>query len=345
MLPLITPEALHAELPLSQTCADHVKKTRQSLIDILNQQDDRLMVIVGPCSIHDPQSALQYAEKLQTQIKKHEKTLCIVMRAYSEKARTSIGWKGFINDPYLNNTFEINTGLQAARSLLLAINQLGVPIGSEILNPYLADFFSDLISWAAIGARTTESQLHREFASSLSMPVGFKNNTHGDIQVAIDAIHTARQPHYFLHPDLSGNMAIKQSTGNPYGHVVLRGSKQQPNYDTNTIQHTIHLLNQLKLINRVMIDCSHGNSEQDYLQQMNVIQTLAKRIAEGDHSLLGVMIESHLTAGKQAWTPHQTMSGDQSITDACIGWQHTEIALDMLSEAVLARRENMVDCI
>lgn len=342
---LISPHALHEQLPTTQKTSDFVAKTRAEITQILNNTDDRLLVIVGPCSIHSPDSALRYAEKLRTQIEKHEKTLCIVMRAYIEKARTSLGWKGFINDPCLNNTFEINTGLQSARSLLLAINQLGVPTGSEILNPYIADFFLDLMSWVAIGARTTESQLHREFASNLSMPVGFKNNTNGDIQVAIDAIQTAQESHYFLHPDMSGKMVIKQSTGNPYCHIVLRGSRQHANYDLHTIHHTIDSLNQLQLINRVMIDCSHGNSGQDYQQQMNVIQTVAKHVANGNRSLLGVMIESHLIAGKQAWTPHQPMSGKQSITDACIGWRDTEMALDVLSKAVFDRRESVVNCI
>lgn len=340
---LITPQELHAALQRSPQCGETVEKTREQLISILNKHDDRLVVVVGPCSIHDPQSAVMYAKKLRAQIEKHQGTLCIIMRAYLEKARTSTGWKGFVNDPHLNLTFEIQQGLHTARSMLLAINELGVPTGTEILNPFIAAYFSDLISWAAIGARTTESQIHREFAASLPMPVGFKNNTHGDVQVAIDAIQTAIQPHHFLGAGLSGKITVMQSPGNPYCHVVLRGSHYKTNYDDDSINSTVAALKQYNLIDQVMIDCSHGNSQKEYQQQMTVIDAVSARIATGDRKIFGVMLESHLTEGKQPWMPHQTMLGDQSITDPCIGWEHTEVALNQLSEAVLTRRKNMLD--
>lgn len=343
MSSLITPQELLKKLQPSPESADTVVKTREQLISILNKQDDRLVVIVGPCSIHDPDVALMYAKKLRVQIEKHSGTLCIIMRTYLEKARTSTGWKGFVNDPDLNLTFEIQKGLHVARSMLLAINALGVPTGMEILNPFIASYFLDLISWAAIGARTTESQIHREFAASLPMPVGFKNNTSGDIQVAIDAIQTALQPHHFLGIDPTGKIAVMQSSGNPHCHVILRGSQHKTNYDDDSVNSAISALNQHTPVNQVMIDCSHGNCQRDHLQQMTVIDTLSKRIAEGDRKIFGVMLESHLTAGKQPWIPHQTMLGDQSITDPCIGWEQTEVALNQLSEAVQTRRKNMLN--
>ncbi|PIZ03417.1 MAG: 3-deoxy-7-phosphoheptulonate synthase [Gammaproteobacteria bacterium CG_4_10_14_0_8_um_filter_38_16] len=331
---LITPEQLHQILPITQSCRTTATHTREQLKAILNGNNKRLVVIIGPCSIHDPQSAYEYAEKLQKKIHDYRDTLCIIMRTYFEKARTTVGWKGLIYDPDLNHSFAIEKGLQIARSLLLAINSLGVPTGTEILNPLTAPYFSDLISWAVIGARTTESQIHRELASHLTMPVGFKNNTQGDVRVAIDAIQAARQPHYFLSPNLSGKMAVMQSSGNAYGHVVLRGSQYQSNYDEATIQQTVTLLNDLNLIPRVMIDCSHGNSQKNHTKQPTVLQTLIQYIEAGDRRLFGVMLESHLIAGKQPWIPHQTLRYGQSITDACIGWEETEIALEQLHQAV-----------
>lgn len=344
MSALITPEKLQHELPLTLNSVNLVNDTRNQLIQILNNQDDRLLVIVGPCSLHHPDSAIRYAEKLQSKIKQYEKTLCIVMRAYIEKARTSIGWKGLVNDPDLNNTFRIEKGLHVARSVLLAINELGVPTGTEILNPLIAPFFTDLTSWAVIGARTTESQTHREYASSLPIPIGFKNNTNGDIQVAIDAIQTAQQPHHFLGPDLSGKMAIMQSAGNPFCHVVLRGSNTQSNCDIKTVSQTTTSLKKLNLIDRVLIDCSHGNSQKNHIKQFALLQHLSNRLQNGDNNFFGVMIESHLVAGKQTWVPHQPVNAEQSITDTCMGWPETEMALDQLSQAVQIKRKNVVDC-
>lgn len=339
MSSLISPQTLHEQLPITQKSADFVEKTRAEIIQILNNKDDRLMVIVGPCSIHNSDSAIHYAEKLHAQIKKHQKSLCIVMRAYLEKARTSIGWKGLINDPHLNNTFEINDGLQIARSLLRTINDLGVPVATEILNPFVANYYLDLISWAAIGARTTESQIHREFASGLPMPIGFKNNTSGNIQAAIDAMQTASQSHHFVSLNLSGKTTITQSSGNPHCHIVLRGSNTQSNYDIDTIQRAVTSLKDLQLLHKVMVDCSHGNAEKDYTQQMKVVKMLANRIQNGDATIGGIMIESHLIPGKQAWNPSQLSNSDQSITDACIGWAETEIVLETLSDAVQMRRK------
>lgn len=330
---LITPEELQRTLPITQSCIDTVARTREQFKAILNGDDGRLVVILGPCSIHDSKSAYAYAEKLQKKIQRYQNTLCIIMRTYFEKARTTVGWKGLIYDPDLNHSFSIDKGLHQARSLLLDINSLGVPTGMEILNPLTAPYFSDLVSWAVIGARTAESQIHRELASHLTMPVGFKNSTNGDVRVAIDGIQAARQPHYFLSPNFSGKMAIIHSTGNAYGHVVLRGSQHQPNYDEKTVQETAAALNDLDLIPRIMIDCSHGNSQKNHTQQLPVLQTLLQRIENGDDYIFGVMLESHLVAGKQAWIPNQSLRYGQSITDACIGWEETEIALEQLHEA------------
>lgn len=339
---LVTPTELRASLPVTQQSAAVIEQYRTELMRIIDQRDDRLVVIVGPCSIHNPDSALRYAQLLKTQIEKHRKTLCIIMRTYIEKARTSVGWKGLINDPDLNNTFEIEKGLFLARKLLLDINEMQVPVGTELLNPFTTAYFSDLISWSAIGARTTESQIHREIASHLSIPVGFKNNTNGDIQVAIDAVQTACQSHHYLGLDLSGKMAMLQSTGNPYAHVVLRGSNTQPNYDHDTIAQTTSALKQLTLPYRILIDCSHGNSQKDHTQQIKVAHNLAERISQGDDAIFGMMLESHLTSGKQAWMSHRPMHPDQSITDACIGWSDTEAVLNSLSEAVTARRALLI---
>lgn len=334
MSTLITPEELHNALPIMQNCIDTVTRTREQFKAILNGDDARLVVIVGPCSIHDSKSAYEYAEKLQKKISRYQNTLCIIMRTYFEKARTTVGWKGMIYDPDLNHSFSIAKGLYQARSLLLEINSLGVPTGTEILNPLTAPYFSDLMSWAVIGARTAESQIHRELASHLAMPVGFKNGTNGDVRVAIDGIQAARQPHYFLSPDLSGKIEITHSTGNAYGHVVLRGSQHQPNYDTQTVQQTVTALNDLDLIPRIMIDCSHGNSQKNHTQQLPVLQALLQRIENGDDAIFGIMLESHLIAGKQPWIPNQSLRYGQSITDACIGWEETESALEQLHEAI-----------
>lgn len=338
MSTLITPDILHTKLPITSGCLTLVQKTREDIARILSKEDDRLVVIVGPCSIHNTESALKYAKKLKSCIDKYQSSLCIIMRAYLEKARTSIGWKGFINDPHVNLTFDIEAGLIAGRSLLLNINALSVPTGTEILNPYLTPYFSDVISWAAIGARTTESQIHRELAASLPIPIGFKNNTAGDIQAAIDGVRTAMEPHTFLGLSPAGNITVVQASGNPHCHVVLRGSHQKTNYDAKTVHDTAEALNAFQQGNRIMIDCSHGNSQKNHLEQLNVVQALAERIKTGSHDFFGIMLESHLTAGKQICQHNHPIQPDQSITDPCIGWEETEHALSLLSEAVLARR-------
>ena len=339
-----TPLQLREHATCLQNVTHTVANARQELRDILDQKDDRLIVIVGPCSIHHPQAALQYAKKLNDKKQEYRNTLYIIMRSYVEKSRTAIGWKGLINDPDLNNTFDIQKGLQQARQLLSAINALGMPVASEMVNPLVEPYLSDLISWAAIGARTTESQPHRELASHLSMPVGFKNNTSGNIQVAIDAVETAKQAHYFLHPTQSGEIDFIKSQGNPHAHVVLRGSHQEPNYDLQTLLKTNQLLKKRNLISQVIVDCSHGNSQKNYWQQITVVNELAKRISTGDKMICGVMLESYLTAGKQAWNPNQTPSHDQSITDACLGWAETESILETLSNAVASKRVYFSNC-
>lgn len=340
---MITPKELLTELPITPQCLTTITRARQEIVDILHKKDDRLVVIVGPCSIHDTNSALLYAEKLRKKIDAHRDTLCIVMRAYIEKSRTAIGWKGLVNDPSLNDTFSIKEGLHIARSTLLAINELQVPVAAEMVSPFTAPYFVDLLSWAAIGARTTESQLHRELASDLPLPVGFKNNTSGDVQVAIDAITTAKQSHHFLGLNDYGNIAIRKSSGNKNCHVVLRGSHRQSNYDIPTIQNTIKSLKKARLTPRIMIDCSHDNSQKNHLVQLHVLHILAKRIEQNDQTFFGVMIESHLKAGKQRWTPHQSLIDGQSITDACLGWEDTEVALGQLSIVVQKRRKNVLD--
>lgn len=334
----ISPHQLHKKIPISKQHHEFVQQTRQDCIKILNNQDDRLVIIIGPCSIHDQKAALLYAEKLHKKIQQHKHTLCIIMRTYLEKARTNIGWKGFINDPDLNGSFAIEKGLQKARSLLRDINSIGVPTAIEILNPLSYLYFMDLTSWAAIGARTTESQIHRELASALSLPIGFKNNTSGDIKAAIDGIQTAREPHHFLGIDLTGQATLQQSLGNPYCHVILRGSHHCSNYDDKTINETYGLLKKFSFNNHIMIDCSHGNSHKNHHQQIQVLHELCERIKNGDRKFFGIMLESYLQAGKQLWQPLERPHPEISITDACIGWQETEMVLDKLSAAVEMRR-------
>ena len=339
---MITPRELHTALPCSAKARDTIAQTRQSFVNILQKKEDRLVVIVGPCSLHNAQSALIYAEKLQRKIEQHRDTLCIIMRAYVEKSRTRTGWKGLINDPDLNDTYLLEKGLYQARSLLLAMNELNVPTAAEIVNPLTAPYFIDLLSFAAIGARATESQFHREFVSTLTMPVGFKNNTSGNIQVAIDAVETAKNPHRFLGLDLSGKIADIHAAGNPFCHVILRGAQTHTNFDEKTVQNTTETLRKLNLNARILVDCSHGNSQSNYQQQMPVLNALKQQLMTGDRHVFGVMLESHLMPGKQTWHPDHIMKPDQSITDACIGWGETELALDELNIAVQKYRENVV---
>jgi 3-deoxy-7-phosphoheptulonate synthase len=336
--PLISPGLLQEEIPTTSAIDHLILSTRQIIANTLSGLDDRLAVIVGPCSIHDPAAALEYARKLQPLVKLYENELCIIMRVYFEKPRTTVGWKGLINDPHLDNTFKINQGLRVARQLLFDINALGVPTGSEFLDTIIPQYLSDLTSWSAIGARTSESQVHRELASGLSMPLGFKNSTTGHIEAAVDGVYAAAHPHHFLGLTKQGICAIVTTAGNPDCHVILRGSNTQPNYDEQTIARTVQLLSEKKLHPKVMIDCSHGNSRKNHLNQIIVAQELCQQIAKAQSPIFGLMLESNLIAGKQSLEDEQPLTYGQSITDACIGWEDTEKLLAELSKAQLSKR-------
>jgi 3-deoxy-7-phosphoheptulonate synthase len=332
--PLISPSLLLHELPITETAANVVANARQQISDILHGKDNRLVVIVGPCSIHDTKAAMDYANRLHKLAIQYKDRLCIIMRVYFEKPRTTIGWKGLINDPDLTGKFDINKGLKTARKLLLDINELGLPTGSEFLDTIIPQYISDLTSWSAIGARTTESQIHRELASGLSMPVGFKNGTTGNIQIAIDAICAANGSHHFLGVSEEGLAAIVSTKGNPDSHVILRGGSLGPNYDAKTIANTIELSHKNNLPKRLMIDCSHGNSQKNYTRQVSVLADVCQQIKNGSQHIFGVMLESNLVEGKQTVTKGKDLVYGQSITDACIGWDQTEHAMQMLSDAL-----------
>jgi 3-deoxy-7-phosphoheptulonate synthase len=304
-------------------------------------KDDRLLVVIGPCSIHDPAAAIDYARRLKEQREKYASTLEIVMRVYFEKPRTTVGWKGLINDPYLDESFRIDEGLRIARQLLIEINRLGLPAGSEFLDVISPQYLGDLISWGAIGARTTESQVHRELASGLSAPIGFKNGTDGNIRIATDAIQAAAGRHHFLSVHKSGQVAIVQTNGNQDCHVILRGGKI-PNYDATSVAAACKDLVAAKLPPTLMVDCSHANSSKQHEKQLVVAHDIADQIASGSHQVFGVMIESHLNAGAQKFTPGKDKADKldygKSITDACLGWDDSLACLDVLSQAVLTRR-------
>lgn len=337
--PLISPAILEEDLPLTDSGATLVNTARHAIGNILRGQDDRLLAIVGPCSIHDPVAALEYAQQLQPVATRLARDLLIVMRVYFEKPRTVIGWKGLINDPHLDGSFQVNTGLRLARRLLLDINALGLPIGTEFLDTTLGQYYADLVAWAAIGARTTESQIHRELASGLSMPVGFKNRTDGDLQVAVDAIVSAQHPHSFPSLTREGAAAILSTTGNPEGHLVLRGgSRTGPNFNRAAVQTAVALLKKSAAAPVVLIDCSHGNSGKDPAAQITVAQDIAGQIAGGERAIIGVMLESNLVAGSQKHEPGRALVHGQSITDACLSWQETLPGLEQLAQAVVARR-------
>ena len=337
--PLISPAILEEDLPLTDSGATLVNTARHAIGNILRGQDDRLLAIVGPCSIHDPVAALEYAQQLQPVATRLARDLLIVMRVYFEKPRTVVGWKGLINDPHLDGSFQVNTGLRLARRLLLDINALGLPIGTEFLDTTLGQYYADLVAWAAIGARTTESQIHRELASGLSMPVGFKNRTDGDLQVAVDAIVSAQHPHSFPSLTREGAAAILSTTGNPEGHLVLRGgSRTGPNFNRAAVQTAVALLKKSAAAPVVLIDCSHGNSGKDPAAQITVAQDIAGQIAGGERAIIGVMLESNLVAGSQKHEPGRALVHGQSITDACLSLQETLPGLEQLAQAVVARR-------
>lgn len=336
---LISPALLIEQLPLTEHSAHTITQARQQATNIIHGRDDRLLLIVGPCSIHDPVAALEYADKLQRHANELANELCIIMRVYFEKPRTTVGWKGLINDPKLDGSFEINKGLYSARKILLDINNIGLPTGSEFLDTVIPQYISDVTSWSAIGARTSESQIHRELASGLSMPLGFKNGTTGNIQIAVDAVLAARHAHHFLGVSKDGIAAIVSTAGNQDCHVILRGSQQATNYDAQSINNTLTKLTAADLDPRVMIDCSHGNSQKDHEKQKQVIAHVATQVANGSHAIIGAMIESNLLPGKQTLQPHQPLTHGQSITDACMGWDDTVTALHALAGAVKQRRQ------
>jgi len=340
--PLPPPEHLVRFFPIRGTPAETlVADTRQRIKNIIAGTDDRLLVIMGPCSIHDPVAAVEYARRLLAERKKYEGTLEIVMRVYFEKPRTTVGWKGLINDPYLDESYKIDEGLRIARQLLTEINKLGMPAGSEFLDVISPQYIGDLISWGAIGARTTESQVHRELSSGLSAPIGFKNGTDGNIRIATDAIQAAARPHHFLSVHKNGQVAIVETSGNPDCHVILRGGKT-PNYDAVNVEAACKDLEAAKLRPSLMVDCSHANSSKQHERQIDVARDIATQVGGGSRRIFGVMVESHLTGGAQKFSagkddPSKLAYG-QSITDACIGWDDSTGVLQVLSEAVKARR-------
>ena len=329
---LLPPIAHLYELPISDAAADLVHQTRQEIADLVHGRDKRLLLIIGPCSIHDPEAALEYARKLLPLRKKYEKELLIVMRVYFEKPRTTVGWKGLINDPHLDGTFDINFGLRQARRLLLALNDMGMPASTEFLDMITPQYYADLIAWGAIGARTTESQVHRELASGLSCPVGFKNGTDGNLKIAIDAIGAASHPHHFLSVTKAGHSAIVHTAGNADCHVILRGGKE-PNYDSGHVKAAAEQLTKAGVTPKLMVDCSHANSRKDYTRQMEVAQDVAQQLRAGENNIMGLMVESHLVAGRQ----DKPEVYGQSISDACIGWDATEEMLALLAEANRSR--------
>jgi 3-deoxy-7-phosphoheptulonate synthase len=336
--PLVPPAILLEELPLTESGAVAVSQARMSVARIVGGIDDRLAVIVGPCSIHDPQAGLDYACRLKAVADELSSDLCIVMRAYFEKPRTTVGWKGLINDPGLDDSFSINRGLRLARRFLLDLADIGIPAGCEFLDPISPQFMSDLVTWGAIGARTSESQVHRELASGLSMPVGFKNGTNADVQVAMDAVRAAAQPHRFLGVTEQGLAAIVATRGNPSCHVILRGGSSGPNYDAISVARTLAAMREAGLPPRLMIDASHGNSRKDHRRQPLVARDIAAQVAGGEAGIVGVMMESFLVDGRQELRDREQLVYGQSITDACIGWATTVSLLHEFAESVHVRR-------
>lgn len=335
--PLISPIDLLDTLKESADSTQNIIETRAAIHQILHGDDDRLLVIVGPCSIHDPKAGLEYAKRLIEVKQRLSQDLLIVMRVYFEKPRTTVGWKGLINDPHLDGSYDINQGLKKARKFLLDVNELGMPAAMEFLDTITPQYTADLISWGAIGARTTESQVHRELASGLSCPVGFKNGTDGNVRVAIDAIKTAESPHHFLSFTKEGNAAIFSTNGNDDCHLILRGGKT-PNYDAPHVDEAAKQLQVAGLVPKLMVDCSHGNSEKQFKKQAEVSANVALQLTAGEHRIMGVMLESHLIEGRQDHAPGCDLVYGQSITDACLGWQDTVTVLENLAIAVAARR-------
>ena len=339
IVPLPPPEHLIRFFPIQGTAVEsQIAETRANVRQILHGRSDRLLVVIGPCSIHDPAAATAYAERLAGERKRHARELEVLMRVYFEKPRTTVGWKGLINDPYLNGSFRINEGLRIARDLLVRINQHGVPAGCEFLDVISPQYIGGLVSWGAIGARTTESQVHRELASGLSAPVGFKNGTDGNVKIAVDALLAARQKHHFLSVHKNGQVAIVETRGNDDCHIILRGGKN-PNYDTASVQAACAELARAKLPERLMIDCSHANAAKDYRRQAAVASDIGRQVAGGERRIIGTMVESHLVEGRQDLAPGKPLVFGQSITDSCLGWDESARLLEHLAEAVKERRK------
>jgi 3-deoxy-7-phosphoheptulonate synthase len=334
---LIPPQLLLEEMPADAKAQETVASARQAIHRVLHGADDRLLAVVGPCSIHDAAAALEYAGRLRESARRHESDLLLVMRVYFEKPRTTVGWKGFINDPRLDGSFAINEGLRNARKLLLEINRMGLPAGSEFLDLLSPQYISDLISWGAIGARTTESQSHRQLASGLSCPVGFKNGTDGSVKVAVDALRAAAAPHAFMGMTKTGQAAIFETVGNEDCHVILRGGRK-PNYDRESVEAAACEIAAAGLAPHLMVDFSHANSSKQYQRQVEVGADIAAQLAKGDERIIGVMIESHLNPGRQDLVPGKALAHGVSITDACIGWDDTAALLETLAGGVRARR-------
>lgn len=333
-MPLLAPDTLKAEVPISEVAARTVFVARDEIRSVLRGQDRRILAIVGPCSIHDPDAAREYAKRLAPLAERYRDALVIVMRVYFEKPRTNVGWKGLINDPHMNDSYDIPTGLRVARRLLLDVGNFGLPAATEMLDPILPQYMSDLVSWAAIGARTTESQTHRELASGLSMPVGFKNGTDGGLEVAINGMLSAAHPHRFLGVDGFGRVAIVQTSGNPEGHLVLRGGSGGPNYDAEAVQKAVLSLRAAGVIPHMIVDCSHDNSGKNHERQPDVLDEVARQITSGSRHIIGVMIESNLVGGRQALNPDRSkLVYGQSITDACVDFATTEAMLGQLADA------------
>jgi 3-deoxy-7-phosphoheptulonate synthase len=336
---LVAPAEILEDLPLGTEREDAVLARRAEVKSILDRDDDRLLVVVGPCSVHDPEAASEYAQRLAEQASDLRDDLCVAMRVYFEKPRTTTGWKGLINDPHLDGSRDVNFGLHTARRLLLEVTDLGLPIGCEFLDPITPQYISDVVAWGAIGARTTESQIHRQLASGLSMPVGFKNGTSGSIKLAVDAVHAAAAPHAFAGVDVSGTPAILYTEGNEDCHVILRGGRGAPNYGADSVGETLQQLRAAGLAERVVIDASHDNSGKDHERQPAVVSEIADQVAAGEGAIAGVMMESFLVAGRQDLESDEPLVYGQSITDACMDWDNTVLTLDRLASAVRKRRE------
>lgn len=337
MQEVIPPAELHQELPITDHASETVFNARTATQNILHGKDDRLVIIIGPCSIHDPDAAREYASRLKPLINELKNDLHIIMRVYFEKPRSVVGWKGLINDPYLDGSFKINDGLRIARKLLLDLAEMNIPAATEYLDLISPQYVADLISWGAIGARTTESQAHRELASGLSCPVGFKNATDGGLQIAVDACLSASKPHHFMSLTKAGHSAIFSTTGNPDCHVILRGGKK-PNYDAASINEAAEIIGRSGQAARLMVDCSHANSGKSHVQQEIVCRDVAQQIANGEKRIIGLMLESHLVAGRQNTEAGKPLVYGQSITDACMAWDNSEVLLRELAEAVQQRR-------